>query len=298
MKQRVLICGATGFIGRELVKQALEEGWIVELGVRDTQRAEQMFKAPPVENIRKIDVIDERSINFKNIDIVFNTAVYIPKDDIDVREALLVNAYGTYNLLKTCTKTGVKKFIHSSSMAVFGRPEYIPVDEKHPKRPFSQFGVSELAGEKFCMLEIWNSLQRVILRYSSVYGPHMNERRVTAVFMNKMIDNEPIKVYRDNSGDFVFVEDVARANILAAKKQFSEQFIDFNIGSGKETTTGEVVNIMRKFIKSKSEVEYKKSHRVKRFKFDISKAQRLLDYNPNFSYEKGIAKYYQFKLNK
>lgn len=298
MKKRVLICGATGFIGRALVKKALCEDWVFELGVQSEDKAKEIFNELPVQtNIRKMNIVDENSINLKGIDVIINMAAFIPKNITDVKEALLVNCLGTYNLLNACLREGIKKFVHSSSMAVYGNPDSIPVDENHPKNPQSHYGISKLTGEHYCRMETFKSIQRIILRYSTVYGPYMDTDKIPAVFMNKLLNNDPVDVCGENSGDFVFVEDAAMANILAVKKDFTEHFIDFNIGSDKETKINEVVEIIQKISKCIGKVKYLKDHRLRKFKFDISKAQSILDYYPLFNINAGIKKYYDFKLN-
>ncbi|MQK95329.1 NAD-dependent epimerase/dehydratase family protein, partial [Escherichia coli] len=127
--------------------------------------------------------------------------------------------------------------IYSSSVAVYGEPKYLPVDENHPLNPLSPYGLSKLASEWYILL--YNKLYGLdytILRYSNVYGPRQRtegDAGVIAIFTKKILNGENPIIFGDGNQtrDFVFVKDVAKANLLSIK---SKNGI-YNIGSGKET---------------------------------------------------------------
>jgi UDP-glucose 4-epimerase len=265
---------------------------MVSVGVRDPAKAKAVFDNERLKSIRQIDVLNER-IPVHDIDTVFNLAAVVPDDEIDTEEGLMVNALGTYNLLRACHDSAVDRFIHSSSMSVFGNPESLPVTESHPLRPETEYAVSKGAAEWFCQLDIWDDLQRVVLRYSSVYGPRMNPNQVVALFMRRLSCNEDITAYCNNSSDFLHVTDAARANKQAASVALPDTFIDFNIGSGTERTIEEVAMILQAQTESNGDIEYVYDENPSRFVFDIDRAQRLLGYEPQITFSEGIQDWYE-----
>ena len=178
-------------------------------------------------------------------------------------------------------------------MSVFGHTESLPVSEAHSLEPETEYGVSKGAAEWFCQLDIWDDLQRVVLRYSSVYGPGMNPNQVVALFIRQLSCDESITVYRNNSSDFLHVTDAARANKLAASATLPDTFIDFNIGSGTERTIEEVAMILQAQTESNADIEYLYDENPSRFVFDIGRAKQLLGYKPQVSFSEGIQDWYE-----
>jgi len=282
---KVLIIGSTGFIGRRVVKFCVEEGWDVTAGARDIKKAQKIFNELPVE-IAEID-LSTWNFELRNYDAVLNLAALLPKKSREVEKMFSVNSLGVYRLLRKCRKSGVQRVVHSSSMAVFGKPEYLPVDEKHPKNPVKYYGMSKLSGELILKNEEWAGIERILLRYSSVYGPEMNENEVVSIFIRKMLNGEEVRVAANTTADFVFVDDIARANVLAVKFEMENEFEDFNIGSGEEISIEELAKVVRKVTNSKGEILISDGKR-RRFYFDISKARGMLGYEPRINLENGI----------
>ena len=130
------------------------------------------------------------------------------------------NILGTINLLQTCIKTGVKKFMFASTGgAVYGEQEYFPADENHPTNPVSPYGISKLTVEKYLFFyKNEYGLNYTILRYANIYGPRQNpfgEAGVVAIFSNKLLKNEQpiINGEGKQTRDYVFVGDVVKANV-------------------------------------------------------------------------------------
>ncbi len=281
---KVLIIGSTGFIGKRVVEFCLREGWDVVAGARRPEKARETFRDLPVD-IVKVDVSSEGF--YIRCDAVVNLAALLPKKCDDVVKMFDVNAIGVYRLMRKCKQAGVQKIVHSSSMAVFGKVVYLPVDEAHPKHPTTYYGASKLAGELIMENEEWKGIERVLLRYSSVYGPGMDKSEVIPVFIRKMLSGETVHAVKGVTADFVFVDDVARANVLALKYEMEKEFEDFNIGSGKEIAIEELAEIVKKVTASKSRIGAIKG-RDRRFYFDISKAREKLKYEPEISLERGL----------
>ncbi|MCH7974874.1 MAG: NAD-dependent epimerase/dehydratase family protein, partial [Bacteroidetes bacterium] len=162
------------------------------------------------------------------------------------------NIIGTINLLQNAVKTGVKKFIFSSTGgAVYGEQEYFPADEQHPTSPLSPYGISKLAVEKY--LFFYNKQYRLnysILRYANIYGPRQNpfgEAGVIAIFTSKLLAGEQPIINGDGTQtrDYVFVKDVVKANVKVLEDKIPDIL---NVGTGIETNVNEIFNTLNKII--------------------------------------------------
>ncbi|MBT8387792.1 MAG: NAD-dependent epimerase/dehydratase family protein, partial [Ignavibacteria bacterium] len=178
---------------------------------------------------------------------------------IDVRKSVAdpmfdasINILGTINLLQSCVKTGVKKIIFSSTGgAIYGEQEYFPADETHPTSPISPYGITKLTSEKYLYFyNLEHKLHYTILRYANVYGPRQNpfgEAGVVAIFANKLLLGEQPVI--NGSGaqtrDYVFVDDVVKANLLAVS---DEQNNIYNVGTAIETNVNVIYKILNDVI--------------------------------------------------
>ncbi len=149
------------------------------------------------------------------------------------------NILGSVNLLQNAVNTGVTKFIFASSGgAVYGEQSYFPADEEHPQYPVSPYGISKLAVEKYIYYYyLQYKLQYSILRYANIYGPRQNaagEAGVVAIFTTRLLKNQQpvINGSGKQTRDYVFVEDVVKANLLNLNDSISDTY---NIGTGIET---------------------------------------------------------------
>lgn len=159
-----------------------------------------------------------------------------------------VNIRGTLHLLELSRKFEVQKFIFASTGgALYGEAERLPIDESHPIKPISPYGVSKRAAELYCLLyrSTW-ALPTAILRYSNVYGPRQDpfgEAGVVAIFAMAMLGGRAPTIYGDGSivRDFVYVQDVVRANLLALERDLAEPV---NIATGVGTSVGELYGLL------------------------------------------------------
>jgi UDP-glucose 4-epimerase len=155
-----------------------------------------------------------------------------------------INILGTINLLQSCIKTGVKKFMFASTGgAIYGEQEYFPADENHPTKPVSPYGITKLTVEKYLFFyKNEYGLNYTILRYANVYGPRQNplgEAGVVSIFVNRLLKNENpvINGHGKQTRDYVFVEDVVKANALNLDDNSSDIY---NVGTGIETSVNEI----------------------------------------------------------
>lgn len=288
---RALVFGATGLIGSQLVAQLLSHGEEVT-GV--SRRKHKITN----KNYRQISIDISKKKEFSKIkedfDVVFNMAAHIAPGYAtnDALKCLLVNSIGTLNILEFMVERRIKRLIHSSSVTVYGRPRRRIAYEESPLNPIIVYGVSKLTAEKYCRMFVeLHGLKITKLRYASVYGPGLSQRTALPIFIERAQKNEDIFLYGDGtrSQDYVYVDDVVEANILAAKKGVTGIF---NIGSGRKTTMKNLAETIIDVFKSKSKLKYDIS-KPQEFSIgiDISKAEIDLGYKPKYDLRSGLIKY-------
>ena len=244
---KILVTGGAGFIASHLTDAFISGGH--DVVVLDNLSTGFKHNVNPKAKFVEADICD------KNLTELFDRekfdAVNHHAAQMDVRRSVAdpvfdanTNILGTLNLLQNCVRTGVKKFMFSSTGgAVYGEQEYFPADESHPTFPLSPYGISKMAVEKY--LFFYNKqygLNYSILRYANIYGPRQNpfgEAGVIAIFTSKLLKGEQPII---NGGglqtrDYVFVKDVVKANLLALNDDASDIY---NVGTGKETNVNEL----------------------------------------------------------
>lgn len=285
----VLVTGGAGFIGSHLVDRLVQEGYRV--AVVDTRRSEYMN---PQAVFYLLDIAD------KELSSVFAkerpTLVFHYAAQADIRKSMenpgeyaRVNILGTWNVLESCLQFGVKKVIFASSAAVYGETTTAPtLEEEHP-RPTCPYGIAKLTGELYLQYyyETFH-VAFVVLRLANVYGPRQKGGFISQ-FLGKVQRKEQPSVDGDGTQtrDFVFVEDVIEANMLAVKK---DPVGIFNIGTGKETSINEVVDRVQKVCGKEIKVFYdtKKSGGQRRSSLAIGRAERELGWKPSTTFEEGL----------
>jgi UDP-glucose 4-epimerase len=296
----VLVTGGAGFIGSNIIKLGLAEGWsITVLDNLSTGYRENLPDTPQLKLING-DIRDRAAVEsaLGGIDAVYHLAACVgnvrsienPQQDAEV------NVLGAINLLECMRRAGVKRAVYSSSAAIFGEPQRMPIDEGHPAEPDSPYGVSKLAAEKlFLSLGRIHKLQVTCLRYFNVYG--VNQRfdaygNVIPIFASRLQQKQPLKIYGDGeqTRDFVNVIDVARANLLALQHNATGVF---NIGSGNATTINTLTAMMLKNAANASDVQRVDARpgEVRHSVADISAARKALNYTPTITLDEGLRQY-------
>ena len=303
---RILVIGGAGFIGSHVVEELLKED-VKEVIVYDNftrgkiQNLENALKDPRCKvyekggDIRDIDLLNDA---MKGIDYVFHlAALWLLHCHEFPRAAFEVNIRGTFNVIEACRDNNIKKLVFSSSASVYGNALYIPMDEDHPFNNETFYGATKIAGEQ--MLHAFHKrygLPYVGLRYMNVYGPRQDYRGAyTAVIMKMLdrIDNGlPPVVYGDGSQtyDFIYVEDVAKANVLALKSDVDHGF--YNIGSGKGTTIKELAELIIKLTGFKGKIQFEPQGQtfVTKRIGSTEKAEKDLGFKASTSLEEGVKK--------
>ena len=256
--RRVLITGGAGFVGSHVARAHLELG--DEVCILDDLSAGRTENIPGGADFVKMDIADPRARDFirdGRFDLVNHHAA-----QVDVRVSVAdpaadarANVIGLLHVAEGARLAGATRVVFvSSGGVVYGEPDDFPTRETAPKRPMSPYGVSKLAGEHYlhCYRAV-HGLEYVALRYSNVYGPGQNpkgEAGVVAIFCNRIRKGETLVIYGDGEQlrDYVYVEDVARANVLAASMSLNgAPRLDsraYNVGTGSPTSVNTLADLL------------------------------------------------------
>lgn len=304
---KVLVTGGAGFIGSHIVDALLEEA--IEVVIVDDLSTGFRRNLNPKANFYQVSILDKKKLKhiFKTEwpDAVIHEAAQtvITRSMQDPTFDARVNIIGSINLLDNCVNSGVRKVIYASSCAAYGTPQYIPLDEDHPLNPISPYGVSKQTVERY--LHAYHStygLDYCVLRYSNVFGPRQNpggEAGVVAIFSRQMLSGQQPKIYGNGNKtrSYVYVADVARANVLALNSELSGTF---NIGSGEETTDQRIFDLISRFSSYDGSPKYEDERlgEIRRMCPDCTRALEGLGWAPTTALEEGIARTIGFYRDK
>lgn len=294
---KILVTGGAGFIASHIVDKLIEEGH--EVFVIDNLSTGSLENINPNSTFYEGDITGEGLVElFSRIkpEVVIHHAAQIDVQ-LSQRKSIFdstVNILGTLNLLNCCVKAGVRKIIYASSAAVYGAPQYLPIDEIHPIQPISNYGISKYTPELYIQAYYKNfGLNYTILRYANVYGPRQGlkgEGGVVYLFAQKFKSEESPIIFGDGrqTRDFVFVRDLVKANVLALGKGDAAII---NIGSGVRVSVLELYEQFKKMwgIDVAAEFADARPGDIDHSVFDIGKADKVLGWRPSFFLAKGLA---------
>lgn len=299
---KAIVTGGAGFVGSNLIESLLKDGLEV-ISIDDYSAGKEVNLAhlnvefPDTLTEVNCDITDKEELEkyFHDVDIVFHQAC--SKMTICLKDPLRdleVNAAGTFNLLDLSKKFKVKKFVHVSTGSVYGRAQYFPTDENHPLNPTSYYGVSKLAGEKYCraFVELY-SMNISMLRYYHVYGPKQDSGvygGVIGIFSENALKNKDITIFGDGTQirSFTHVKDVVNINKIVALNGVSGEA--YNCASGLKVSISQIAEKIITLASSTSKIIYKdwKTGDIK--DFEVSN-QKIRDLGFEFSYldfDKGL----------
>ena len=245
--RKVVVTGGAGFIGSNLVDSLIERK--LEVIVLDNLSSGKEENINSKAKFIKCDVSIDRPM-FDGVDTVFHLAA-TPQVQYSIENPTdNNNLHSLINMLNISNKLGVKRFIFSSSSAVYGNPKYTPIDENHPINPLSPYALHKLIGEQYCKLysDIY-TLDTVCLRYFNAYGDRMSNtgayKSVISVFKEQKTQNQPLNIVNDGEQkrDFVHVEDIIQANILSALNSRNFKGEIYNVGTGDAYTVNEIADM-------------------------------------------------------
>ena len=298
--EKAIVTGGAGFIGSHLAEALVSEGYQVsildDLSTGKPENIETLLKSKSVEFIQG-SVTDYPRLQkvFDGAAYVFHQAAFnsVPGSIVDPLQVYETNIGGTLKVLMAARDCGVKKVVLASSSSVYGNTATIPQNEDMPPSPLSPYAVTKLTGEYYgAIFRQLYGLSTVCLRYFNVYGPRQDiysqYAAVIPTFIQKVSQNLPPVIFGDGeqSRDFVFVKDVVKANILAARNNAEGVY---NIGSGHGVTVKQLVGtILQLMGKDLAPVhEDTKPGEVTRSLADIKRAGNF-GYEPEWSLEDGL----------
>jgi UDP-glucose 4-epimerase len=249
---RILLTGGAGFIGSHVAGRLLERSH--EVAVVDDLSTGKRGNVPDGAEFYETDIRDGCTHIFEEF---APEALCHQAAQMDVRRSVRepdfdaeVNVLGTVRLLQNCMRHGVGKVVFASTGgAVYGEQEAFPATEDHLQYPVSPYGVSKLAGERYLhFFHVQYGLPYASLRYSNVYGPRQDphgEAGVVAIFCGNMAEGKPstINGSGEQTRDYVYVDDVARANVLALEEEPLPGA--YNIGTGLETSVNRLYGMLQ-----------------------------------------------------
>jgi UDP-glucose 4-epimerase len=298
MAKRILITGGAGFIGSHVAEAFLGAGWEVSIvddlssGKRENIPAGARFYPCDIRSAAAAEAVEK-----ERPDVLCHHAA-----QIDVRRSMAdprydadVNLGGLLNLLQAAIGAGVGRVLFASSGgATYGDTEVIPTPESHPQLPASAYGAAKAASELYLnVYRVTHKLPYAALRYGNVYGPRQDphgEAGVVAIFCGRLLSGKPCTIFGDggNTRDYVFVGDVARANLLAAERGLTGPL---NIGTGIETDVKRIHALLAQAAGVSAPAEHAPARlgEQRRSCIDASLAARAIGWRAAVGIEAGLA---------
>lgn len=310
---RVLVTGGAGFIGSHLVET------LAEVAKRTTVYDNLDDLYPKHENLHSlqgregVSLIQSSILEYeklydamKDIEIVFHLAAqcgmrYCVLSPMKAHE---VNVRGTLNVLTAAKAQGVKRLIYASSSSVMGRPVALPMNEEHPTKPTNPYAATKLAGEAYSlMFHESYGLEACSLRYFNVYGPRSRpDQLITAIARSAVRGDELIVYGGGQSRDFTHVTDVVAATIRAAEIPEANGQV-FNIGTGEDTEISSFVDHLYHLFQDHVKLDHRPiirkelpSYESLATRADVSKARKVLGWEPKVSLEEGLSSYVEWVI--
>jgi UDP-glucose 4-epimerase len=293
---RTLVTGGAGFIGSHIVDLLVAEGH--EAAVIDNLVSGKLCNLHPEARFYEVDVVApglQQLFETVRPEVVFHQAAQpsVKASTDNPCYDAQVNVLGLLNVLEACAATGVRKVVFASSGATYGNPDYLPMDEAHPQRPESPYGITKAMAEHYLK---YYALDRGIgytaLRYGNVYGPRQDphgEAGVVAIFTRQLLTGRVPVIHWDGEQvrDYVYVGDVARANLLAATAGNNGCY---GIGTGVGTSVNMIYQALCDVIGV--DVEPQRAPRrpgdLRAAYFDTTRARRELRWEPAVALRQGM----------
>ena len=295
---KALVTGGAGFIGSHIVDLLVFEGH--DVAVVDNLVGGSRTNVNPNARFHQVDVGSvrfERVLRFEQPEVVFHQAAQMSvKASVDdpMYDAQM-NILALINLLEACAIAGVRKVVFASSGATYGSPVYLPIDEQHPQRPESPYGITKFAGELYLAYYAQSfGVQFTALRYGNVYGPRQSphgEAGVVAIFAHQLLAGQTPVVHWDGEQvrDYVYVADVALANLLAANAGDGRTYC---IATGVGTTVNQVLSLLADLADRPVDPRHapRRAGDLRSAYFDVTRAHTELGWRSTVSLPEGLQK--------
>lgn len=303
---RILVTGGAGFIGSHTVDALIKAG-AGDVAILDDLSAGKRQQVNPKARLHQVDLRDASAVR----EVVARErpeAIYHMAAQMDVRRSVAdpafdaqVNIVGFLNLIEAAREHGLKRVVFSSTGgAIYGEQDTFPADEEHPRRPVSPYGIAKLSTEGYLFFyRVQYGIDYLALRYGNVYGPRQDphgEAGVVAIFSGKILDGQPCTIYGDGSQtrDYVFVDDVVRANLAALNAKASG--VAINIGTGIETSVNDLYSNLASIADFPTAAEHGPARlgEQKRSVISPARAEKELGWRPTAALRDGLAETFKY----
>jgi len=299
--KRVLILGGFGFMGSHIARGLLQAGHKVRILDRVESKHAHLLNLDIDIHFGQLGSDADIIAALNDIDTVIHLVSYSwPKTPFtDAETDVIETILPTLRLIKLFNKQNVKRILFASSGGtVYGEAHQMPISESHPCSPISLYGLSKhILEEYFRLAWLENNIEIFVLRVSNPYGPLQNPEReqgFISTCLRRILTDTPIEMWvsLDTIRDFLWIGDVADAFVKSVTIPNTYNII--NIGSGKSVKLGEAIQLIEKVTAHKLRIIERpaNSSHVSRNVLDISKAQKLLSWEPKVSLEDGIKLYW------
>ncbi len=297
-RRKILVTGGAGFIGSHTADRLIEKGY--DIAVVDDLSSGYIKNINPKAVFYKTDITDIKQLK-KIFGKEMPSEVIHAAAQIKVLDSISnpiydakVNILGGLNVLECCKKFKTKKIVYlSTGGALYGNPEYVPVDEDHPINPISPYGVSKYTLERYLYYYFKNfCIDYISLRFSNVYGPRdeANSNHVIPLFVHNLLNKKSPYITGDGSQgrDFIYVRDVVNAIIRSLKKKTKDNVL--NIGTEKIISINSLYDEIRGMMKLRIKPKYVKERpgEVRQIYLSAKRAEDQLGWKPNTGLRKGL----------
>ncbi len=304
---KVLVTGGAGFIGSHIVDSLIVQGHEVAIidnlshGLKSNINGQAKFYNADIRDSCIHNIFKEfkpEVLCHHGAQVKVPSSMDNPINDADI------NILGTINLLEACRKNGVRKVIYPSSAAIFGNPKYLPIDEKHPLNMISPYGISKHSVEHY--LKVYKELfglRYTVLIYANVYGPRQDctgEGGVIAIFADRFYRNEAVSVFGngEQTRDFVYVEDVAAANIEALQGLDDD---NYNVCTNQSISISNLLKVFKQLTARGTTIQYEAQRKgdIIHSYMSYDKINEACGWKPKTDIETGIQntlKYFERKI--
>jgi UDP-glucose 4-epimerase len=307
--KRIVVIGGAGLVGSYIVDQLIHEPVseiiVYDNFVRGTRSNLAAAGKSPKVRIVEASITDQAVLRreLKGADGVFLLAsLWLGECVNEPRSAWEVNVMGTWNVVEACHDLGIKRIVYSSSASVYGNAVFKPMTEEHPFNNRTTYGATKIANEQMLRaIYEQHKLPYIGYRYMNIYGPRMDYKGTYVSVIMKTLDRiltgQPPIIFGDGTQmyDFIYVEDVAEANILGMKADCADEF--FNIGMGVGTTINELVDMLLERSNSTLKPEYRPeaqsfvTHRIG----STDKAERMLGFKARTPLQEGLRRVVEWR---
>lgn len=311
---KILVTGAAGFIGSSLCERLVEKHQVIgldnfcdyydfsikEKNLQELQKSDNFsLIREDIRNRKAIEEIFQRN----EIDLVVHLAAMagVRPSIADPDLYTTVNINGTVNLLDACRNSGVKNFVFASSSSVYGNNKKVPFSEADAvDHPISPYAATKKAGELIChTYHHLFDISMACLRFFTVYGPRQRPDLAIYKFTTKMLKGESIQVYGDGSTrrDYTYIDDILDGILKSIDFVCAgNEFEVFNLGESRTISLTEMIETIETALnlKAKKAILPMQPGDVDQTYADVSKAKKILGYNPTTSFEVGINKFVEW----